>query len=42
MVAVNECKDFHTPHRRAWLEAGFEAIAEPKTERVYFRKRPPV
>ena len=27
------------PHRRAWLDAGFEAIAEPKTERVYFRRR---
>ena len=38
---VNGCKDSHTPHHSAWLEAGFEAIAEPKTERVYFRKRPP-
>jgi hypothetical protein len=28
-----------SPHRRAWLEAGFDAIAEPKAERVYFRKR---
>ena len=31
--------DCSAPHRRAWLEAGFEAIAEPKAERVYFRKR---
>lgn len=31
--------DRSAPHRRAWLEAGFEAIAEPKAERVYFRKR---
>lgn len=39
---VNERADRQAPHRRAWLEAGFDAIAEPKTERVYFRKRPPV
>ena len=31
--------DDQAPHRRAWLDAGFEAIAEPKAERVYFRKR---
>lgn len=31
--------DCSAPHRRAWLEAGFDAFAEPKAERVYFRKR---
>ncbi|CAH0351824.1 MULTISPECIES: hypothetical protein [unclassified Sphingobium] len=31
--------DCSAPQRRAWLDAGFEALAEPKTERVYFRKR---
>lgn len=29
----------HPPHRRAWLNAGFEAIADPARECVYFRKR---
>lgn len=31
--------DCSAPHRRAWLDAGFDALAEPKTERVYFRRR---
>lgn len=31
--------DCSAPHRRAWLDAGFDAIAEPKAERVYFRRR---
>lgn len=31
--------DHGAPHRRAWIDAGFEAIAEPRTERVYFRRR---
>lgn len=33
--------DSRAPHRRAWLDAGFDALAEPKTERVYFRRRTP-
>lgn len=33
--------DSRAPHRRAWLDAGFDAIAEPRTERVYFRRRTP-
>lgn len=36
---INNHADCGAPHRRAWLEAGFDAIAEPKAERVYFRKR---
>lgn len=36
---IDEPADHQAPHRRAWLDAGFEAIAEPKAERVYFRKR---
>lgn len=31
--------DCIAPHRRAWLDAGFDAIAEPRAARVYFRKR---
>lgn len=27
------------PHRRAWREAGFDAIADMAAERVYFRRR---
>jgi hypothetical protein len=33
--------DCRAPHRRAWLDAGFDAIAEPSTERVFFRRRMP-
>lgn len=36
---VNGRADRNAPHRRAWLDAGFEAIAEPKAERVYFRRQ---
>lgn len=36
---ANGLDDHHAPHHRAWLDAGFEAIPEPKAERVYFRKR---
>ena len=28
------------PHQRAWVDAGFDVIAEPHAERVYFKKRP--
>ncbi|WP_439569645.1 DUF7662 domain-containing protein [Sphingopyxis sp.] len=28
-----------SPHRRAWIEAGFEATADLCTERVYFRRQ---
>lgn len=31
--------DRRAPHRRVWLDAGFEAVPEPKAERVYFRRR---
>ena len=27
------------PHRRAWREAGFDAIADMAAERVYFQRR---
>ncbi|RIV83993.1 hypothetical protein D2V17_12250 [Aurantiacibacter xanthus] len=37
---ANGRADAHAPHRRAWLDAGFEAIAEPKAETVYFKRRP--
>lgn len=36
---VDEHGDRGAPHRRAWLDAGFEAVPEPKVERVYFRRR---
>lgn len=36
---INGHADRSTPHRRVWLEAGFDAIAEPKAEKVYFRRR---
>jgi len=31
--------DRRAPHRRVWIEAGFDAIAEPRDERVYFLLR---
>lgn len=37
--SASEPSDAHPPHRRAWLDAGFEAVAEPTRECVYFRKR---
>lgn len=36
---VNCHADRSAPHRRVWLDAGFDAIAEPKAEKVYFRRR---
>jgi hypothetical protein len=36
---ANGHADRDAPRRRAWLEAGFEAVAKIKAERVYFRKR---
>jgi hypothetical protein len=37
--STGEQVEAHRPHQRAWLDAGFEAVAELATERVYFRKR---
>lgn len=34
-----EPSEIHAPHRRAWRDAGFEAVVEPTRERVYFRKQ---
>lgn len=28
------------PHRLAWLDAGFDAVARPQEGRVYFKRRP--
>ena len=36
---VNGHADRSAPHRRVWLDAGFDAIAKPKAEKVYFRRR---
>lgn len=36
---VKSATDRNAPHRRAWLEAGFDVTAEPHAERVYFRKQ---
>src|SRR3546814_20692911 len=36
---AEESADRRAPHRRVWIEAGFDAVAEPRAERVYFRKR---
>lgn len=36
---VNCPADRSAPHRRVWLDAGFDAIAEPKAEKVYFRRQ---
>ena len=29
----------YPPHQRAWIDAGFDAVAEPVAERVFFRRR---
>jgi len=34
-----EVSEAEPPHRRAWLDAGFEAVAQPARECVYFRRR---
>ncbi len=34
-----EFSEVEPPHRRVWLDAGFEAVAKPARECVYFRRR---
>lgn len=36
---TDTASDHSAPHRRAWSEAGFDVVAEPSAERVYFKKR---
>jgi hypothetical protein len=37
--SAEELSDNHPPHRRVWLDAGFDAVAEPAREYVFFRKQ---
>lgn len=30
--------DREAPHQTAWLQAGFEAVADTRAERVYFKR----